>query len=95
MTVLYSVPIKKSSTRKESSEMSASLPESTLQTMKLIMTLFIHLKVNFQYDWAANMLIPNLKVCVKQKRDPNINSKKILSSNPALLQQLGGFDLFY
>lgn len=32
--------------------------------MKLIKTLFIHLKVNFQYDWAANTQIPNFKVCV-------------------------------
>lgn len=52
-------------------------------TMKLIKTLFIHLKVNFQYDWAANTLMPNLKVCEAKKRDPNINSEQIPSSNPA------------
>lgn len=76
-----------------------------LQPMKLIKTLFIHLKVNFQYGCAANTLVPNLKVRgtkkKKKKRDRNTKSKQILSSDAALPWHVcwrgfgGGFDLFY
>lgn len=68
--------------------------EWTLQPMKLIKTLFIHLKVNFQYDWAANTLIPNLKVCetktwskYKQRANPLIKSSSAAAP--------GEDDLFY
>lgn len=55
-----------------------------LQPMKLIKTLFIHLKVNFQYSCAANTLVPNLKVCRTKKSDRNTKSEQILSSDAAL-----------
>lgn len=75
--------------------------------MKLIKTLFIRLKVNFQYGCAANTLVPNLKVRgtkkkEKKKRDRNTKkSEQILSSHAGLARHVrmggagGGFDLFY
>lgn len=34
------------------------LGEGMLQPMKLFKNLFIHLKINFQCDWVANILLP-------------------------------------